>query len=52
MRKVMAGFVAIAALAYAGTAWAQAVNKTCPVKGSKVKAGITTFYEGKVIGFC
>ena len=28
------------------------INTKCPVKGDPIKAGITTEYEGKVVGFC
>jgi hypothetical protein len=29
------------------------VNKTCPImKGKACKPGVTSTYEGKVVGFC
>lgn len=31
---------------------ADPVNKTCPVKGTPIKPGITAEYKGKTIGFC
>ena len=52
MKKVWIGFAAMAVLTCAGSAWAQAINKTCPVKGTPVKPNIIAQYEGKVIGFC
>jgi hypothetical protein len=47
--------VVSAVLLAAGVAWAfqgKTVNDTCPVKGEPVKAGITTTYNGKTVGFC
>ena len=47
--------VAVAILLGAGFAWAaqnKPVNDTCPVKGTPIKAGITSEYNGKVVGFC
>jgi hypothetical protein len=47
--------VAIAVFLAAGFAWAfqsKPVNDTCPVKGEPIKAGITTTYNGKTVGFC
>lgn len=53
MRPIM---VAAASLAAAAVLWAanaqQAVNANCPVKGTPVKAGNSSTYKGKVIGFC
>jgi YHS domain-containing protein len=44
------------ALALIGSvAWAvqgKPVNDTCPVKGSPVKANVTTVYKGKTVAFC
>ncbi|HYF00760.1 MAG TPA: hypothetical protein VEJ18_17700 [Planctomycetota bacterium] len=53
MRRI-AG-IASAVFVAAGLVWAaQAgpINKTCPIKGTPVKAGITADYKGKTIGFC
>lgn len=48
--------VAVALLLGAGVAWAfqagKPVNDTCPVKGTPIKAGITSTYQGKTVGFC
>jgi hypothetical protein len=47
--------VAAAVLLGAGFAWAfqgKPINDTCPVKGSPIKAGITSTYNGKTVGFC
>ena len=47
--------VVIAVLLAAGFAWAfqgKPVNDVCPVKGEPIKAGITTTYNGKTVGFC
>ena len=51
MNNMILGLAATAALAMTGTAWGQAINKTCPVKGTPVKA-VTAEFEGKTIGFC
>lgn len=51
--KIAAGVVAV--LAAAGVALAfqgKPINDTCPVKGTPIKAGITTTYQGKTVGFC
>ena len=50
---VSANFVLV--LLGAGIAWAfqgKPINDTCPVKGSPIKAGITSTYQGKTVGFC
>jgi hypothetical protein len=47
--------VATALFLAAGVVWAfqgKPVNDTCPVKGEPIKAGITTTYNGKTVGFC
>jgi hypothetical protein len=47
--------MAPALLLAAGMAWAfqgKPINDTCPVKGEPIKAGITTTYQGKTVGFC
>ena len=48
--------IATAVLMSAGLAWAfqgkGPVNDTCPVKGTPIKAGITTTYKGMTVGFC
>jgi hypothetical protein len=48
--------VAVAVLLAAGVAWAfqagKPINETCPVKGTPIKAGITSTYQGKTVGFC
>jgi len=47
--------VVTAVLLGAGFAWAfqgKPVNDTCPVKGEPIKAGITSTYNGKTVGFC
>ena len=47
--------VAAAVLLGAGIAWAfqgKPINDTCPVKGTPIKAGITTTWNGKTVGFC
>jgi len=47
--------VVSAVLLGAGFAWAfqgKPVNDTCPVKGEPIKAGITSSYNGKTVGFC
>jgi len=47
--------VVIAVLLGATAAWAfqgKPINDTCPVKGSPIKAGITTTFQGKTVGFC
>ncbi len=47
--------VGVALFLGAGMAWAfqgKPVNDECPVKGEPVKAGITTTYNGKTVGFC
>jgi len=48
--------VTAAILLSAGIAWAfqagKPVNDTCPVKGTPIKAGITSTYNGKTVGFC
>jgi YHS domain-containing protein len=36
----------------AGIASAAPVNTTCPMSGKDVKAGVTSEYKGKTIGFC
>lgn len=51
MKKLTFGVAALAAMAMSTAAWAQAVNTTCPVKGTPVK-NITAQYEGKTIAFC
>jgi hypothetical protein len=47
--------VAAAVLVAAGAAWSfqsKPVNDTCPVKGTPIKPGITSTYNGKTVGFC
>jgi len=47
--------MAMAVLLAAGIAWAfqgKPVNDTCPVKGEPIKAGITSTFKGKTVGFC
>ena len=47
--------VAAALVLGAGVAWAfqsKPINEVCPVKGEPIKAGITTTYNGKTVGFC
>ena len=47
--------VAAAVLLVVGCAWAfqgKPINDTCPVKGTPIKAGITSTYQGKTVGFC
>lgn len=52
MKTLTMGLAAAAVFALSASAWAQAVNTTCPVKGQAAKPNITTTYKGKVIGFC
>jgi len=55
-RGMKALSVTAAILLSAGIAWAfqagKPVNDTCPVKGTPIKAGITSTYNGKTVGFC
>ena len=47
--------VAVALFLGAGMAWAfqgKPVNDECPVKGTEIKAGITSVFNGKTVGFC
>ena len=53
MKKLTMGLAVVATMALSTTAWAQAINTTCPVKAGKaVKSTITTTFEGKTIAFC
>jgi len=47
--------VAVALVLGAGMAWAfqgKPVNDECPVKGTEIKPGITSVFNGKTVGFC
>jgi hypothetical protein len=46
--KLFAAAVVAALLAAQG----KPINTTCPVKGQPIKAGNTSTYKGKTIGFC
>jgi hypothetical protein len=48
--SVVAGVLMASGLAWAFQA--KPINDTCPVKGTPIKAGITTSYKGKTVGFC
>ena len=52
MKRLSMGIAVLAAFACAGTAWGQAVNTICPVKGQAAKPGIKATYKGKTIIFC
>jgi YHS domain-containing protein len=53
MKRNIAGAGAVLVLAAA--AWAaqgKPINDECPIKGSPIKAGITSTYKGKTVGLC
>ena len=52
--KILKAVLALAGAAGLAIAAPQGkpINDTCPVKGSPIKAGITSTYNGKTVGFC